>query len=142
MRTRRTTLPIILLFLAPVLAILVAVALSARHDTTHEAFIMVPFKADWHGRWETGAPGVKLIPLYVTPPRRVVAGFARDIESPAVAKETIERLGLKMTPEELLENLTVEPDPESADVIRLTYRDPTAERAEGARTDRGRESRA
>jgi hypothetical protein len=131
MPTRRVTLSIIL-FLAPVLVILVAVALSAR-PSAPEASFAVPIRADWHGRWETGVPGVKLIPLYVSPPRRVVVSVARDIESPAIAKETIERLGLKMTPEELLENLSAEADPEIADGIRLTYRDPTAENPQRAR---------
>jgi capsular polysaccharide biosynthesis protein len=62
-----------------------------------------------------------------------VAGFARDIESPAIAKEVIRRLGLRMTPDELLENLTVEPEPESAFGIRLAYRDPTGETPRRAR---------
>ncbi len=131
MPTRRVTLSIIL-FLAPVLVILVAVALSARPSAPEASFTLL-LRADWHGRWETGVPGVKLIPLYVTPPRRVVASVARDIESPTIAKETIERLGLKMTPEELLENLSAEVDPEIAHGIRVTYRDPTAESPQRAR---------
>jgi capsular polysaccharide biosynthesis protein len=56
-----------------------------------------------------------------------VVSFARDVESPAIAEEVIRRLGLRMTSDELLENLTVEPDPESAEGIRLTYRDPARE---------------
>jgi capsular polysaccharide biosynthesis protein len=125
MPTRRVTLSIIL-FLAPVLVILVAVALSTR-PSAPEASISVLLRPDWGGRWETGVPGVKFIPLYVTPPHRVVVSFARDIESPAIAEEVTRRLGLRITPDELLENLTVEPDPESADGIRLTYRDPARE---------------
>jgi capsular polysaccharide biosynthesis protein len=62
-----------------------------------------------------------------------VVSFARDIESPAIAEEVIRRLGLRMTEDELLENLTVEPDPESADGIRLTYRDPGQEEPRKAR---------
>ena len=60
-------------------------------------------------------------------------GFARDIESPAIAKETIRRLDLEMTPDELLGNLNAEPEPGSAFRIRLTYRDPTGETLERAR---------
>ena len=77
--------------------------------------------------------GGPFYPPSVTPPRRVVASIARDIERPAVAKETIERLGLKMAPEELLENLSVEVDPRSIHGIRVTYRDPTAEDPQRAR---------
>jgi capsular polysaccharide biosynthesis protein len=132
MPTRRVTLSIIL-FLAPVLVILAAVALSAR-PSAPEASISVLLRPDWGGKWETGVPGVKFIPLYVTPPHRVVVSFARDIESPAIAEEVIRRLGLdKMTPDELLGNLTVEPDPESAEYIRLTYRDPAREDPRRAR---------
>jgi hypothetical protein len=131
MPTRRVTLSIIL-FLAPVLVILVAVALSAR-PSAPEASFLVQLEPDWGGRWETGVPGVKFIPLYVTPSHRVKVSFARDIESPAIAEEVIRRLGLRMTPDELLENLTVEPAPESADGIRLTYRDPARENPQRAR---------
>ena len=131
MPTRRVTLSIIL-FLAPVLVILVAVTLSAR-PSAPEASFTVSLKDDWHGRWETGEPGVKFIPPAVKPPRRVVARIARDMESPAIAKETIERLGLKMTPEELLENLSAEPDPKLIHGIKITYRDPTAETPQRAR---------
>ncbi len=131
MPTRRVTLSIIL-FLAPALVILVAVALSAR-PSAPEASISVLLRPDWGGKWATGEPGVKFIPPAVTPPRDVAKRIARDIESHAIAKETIERLGLKMTPEELLENLSAEADPEIADGIRLTYRDPTAENPQRAR---------
>ena len=77
--------------------------------------------------------GVKFIPLYVKPLHRVVVSFARDIESPAIAEEVIRRLGLRMTTDKLLENLTVEPDRESADGIRLTYRDPAQDTPRRAR---------
>jgi hypothetical protein len=110
----------------------VAVALmNSQREAGVQASFLVPLEPDWGGRWETGVPGVKFIPLYVTPPHRVVVSFARDIESPAIAEEVIRRLGLRMTPDELLENLTVEPDPESADGIRLTYRDPAGKTPEG-----------
>jgi hypothetical protein len=85
--------------------IIVAAALSSR-PTAPTASISVHLQPDWHGKWKTGEPGVKFIPPSVTPPRRVVASFARDIESPALAKEAILRLGLRMTPDELLGNLT------------------------------------
>jgi uncharacterized protein YndB with AHSA1/START domain len=115
-----------------VLFVLFAVALSSQREAP-EASISVALEPDWGGRWETGVPGVKFIPLAVTPPHRVVVSFARDVESPAIAEGVIRRLGLRMTPDELLENLIVEPDPESALGIRLTYRDPGRETPRRAR---------
>jgi hypothetical protein len=130
MPTRRVTLSIIL-FLAPVLVILVAVALSAR-PSAPEASISVLLRPDWRGKWKTGVPGVHFIPPSVTPPGRVKATIARDIESPAIAKEVIGRLGLRMTPDELLGKLTVEPDAQFSG-IRLSYRDPARETPQRAR---------
>ena len=117
-----------------ILFVLFAVALSSqlRYEAP-EASLLVPLESDWGGRWETGVKGVKFIPLAVTPPHRVVVSFARDVESPAIAEEVIRRLGLRMTPDDLLENLTVEPDTESASAIRLTYRDPARENPRRAR---------
>jgi capsular polysaccharide biosynthesis protein len=121
--------PLAVIAILFVLFALFAVALSSqlRYEAP-EASFRLTLEPDWGGRWETGVKGVKFIPLYVTPPHRVVVSFARDVESPAIAEEVIRRLGLRMTPDELLENLTVEPDPESADGIRLTYRDPSEAR--------------
>ena len=115
-----------------ILFVLLAVALSSQREAP-EASFRLTLEPDWGGRWESGVKGVKFIPLYVTPLHRVVVSFARDIESPAIAEEVIRRLGLQMTPNELLENLTVEPDPESASAIRLTYRDPARETPRRAR---------
>ena len=115
-----------------ILFVLLAVALSSQREAP-EASFRLTLEPDWGGRWESGVKGVKFIPLYVTPPHRVVVSFARGVESPAIAEEVIRRLGLRMTPDELLENLTVEPDPESADGIRLTYRDPARENPRRAR---------
>jgi hypothetical protein len=113
------------------IVILVAVALAARPSAPEASFVVL-LEPDWKGRWETGVPGVKFIPLAVTAPESVKVSFARDIRgNPAIAEEVIRRLGLesKMTKGELLENLTVEPD--SADGIRLTYRDPARETPKG-----------
>ena len=115
-----------------ILFVLFAVALSSQREAP-EASFRLTLEPDWGGRWESGVKGVKFIPLAVTPPHRVVVSFARDVESPAIAEEVIRRLGLRMTPDELLENLTVEPDPESADGIKLTYRDPAQETPRRAR---------
>ncbi len=46
-------------------------------------------------------------------------GIARDIDTTAIAKEVIQQLGLRMTPGELLGNLTVQPDTASRFSIRL-----------------------
>src|SRR5829696_6272113 len=133
-REERNGLAIGLAILAviAILFVLFAVALSSQREAP-EASFRLTLEPDWGGRWETGVKGVKFIPLYVTPPHRVVVSFARDVESSAIAEEVIRRLGLRMTPDELLENLTVEPDPESADGIRLTYRDPAQETPRRAR---------
>jgi capsular polysaccharide biosynthesis protein len=76
--------------------------------------------------------GGPLYPPEVTPPRRVVVAMARDIETPTVAEAVIRRLGLRMTPDELLGNLTVEPDAQSSG-IKLSYRDPARETPQRAR---------
>jgi capsular polysaccharide biosynthesis protein len=115
-----------------ILFVLFAVALSSQREAP-EASFRLTLEPDWGGRWESGVKGLKFIPLYVKSLHRVVVGFARDIESPAIAEEVIRRLSLQMTPDELLSNLTAEPDPESAEGIMLTYRDPAQETPRRAR---------
>jgi len=127
MPTSRVTLVLFLFVLVAV----VALFFSTRPGTP-VASGSVLLQPDWGKRWETGVAGVQFIPPGVTPPRRVNATIARDIESPAIAKEVIGRLGLRMTPDELLGNLTVEPDAQSSG-IRLSYRDPAREAPQRAR---------
>jgi hypothetical protein len=122
----------VLVFLLFSLFVLVAVARSS-HLAAPEASIPVTLHPDWGNRWETDVKkGVDYIPPAVTPPYKVLEGFARDVESPAIAKEVIGRLGLRMTPDELLGNLTVEPDAQSSG-IRVSYRDPARETPQRAR---------
>ena len=122
----------VLVFLVFSLFVLFAVASSSYRDAP-EASTHVLLQPDWGNKWETTVKGVEYIPPAVTPSRKVVDRFARDIESPAIAEEVIRRPGLRMTPDELFRNLTVEPEPEGAFVIRLTYRDPTRESPQRAR---------
>jgi hypothetical protein len=86
-RDERSGLAILAVIIA-VLFVLFAVALSSQREAP-EASISVPLEPDWGGRWETGVPGVKFIPLAVTPPHRVVVSFARDVESPAIAEGSL-----------------------------------------------------
>jgi hypothetical protein len=81
---------------------------------------------EWEDRLETGVPGVMFIPPDIPPPPPAVAtAMAKEIERPEVAGEVIGRLGLqnKMTPDELLKNLSVTPHRES---IAISYRDPSS----------------
>jgi hypothetical protein len=115
-------------YLIAVLVTVGALFFSTRPEAP-EASVWVLPHPDWGGKWETRLLGVHVIPPTVTPPRRVVVGMARDIESPAVAEEVIRRLGLQMTPDELLGNLTVEP----SSGIRVPYRDLARETPQRAR---------
>jgi capsular polysaccharide biosynthesis protein len=130
---RRFMHKLLLMMASIAIIFFVAMVLYFQREAGVEASFLVPLEPDWGGRWETGVQEVKFIPLYVTPSHRVVVSFARDIERKTIAEEVIRRLGLRMTEDELLENLTAEPDPESADGIKLTYRDPTEEDSRRAR---------
>ena len=79
-------------------------------------------------RWDTGIPGIMLIPPAVEIPPEAPR---EAIDNPAIAREAIERLGLdgSMEPAELLENLTVERE-EGANFFRLSYRDGDPQRAQ------------
>jgi hypothetical protein len=125
--TRRVTLVLFLFVLVAV----VALFFSTRPGAPVASVWVLP-QPDWGGKWETRVPGVHFIPPEVTPPRRVVVAMARDIETPTVAEAVIRRLGLRMTPDELLGNLTVEPDAQSSG-IKLSYRDPARETPQRAR---------
>ena len=77
-----------ILAVTAILFVLFAVALSSQREAP-EASFRLTLEPDWGGRWETGVPGVKFIPLAVTPPHRVVVSFARDVESPAIAEGSL-----------------------------------------------------
>jgi hypothetical protein len=66
----------------------------------------------------------------VAPPRVHAADMASEIESPVVAEAVGRRLGLRMSPDKLLGNLTVNAHRWT---IRLTYRDPGARTPQRAR---------
>ena len=61
----------------------------------------------------------------------MVSDLARGIETPAVAKEVIRRLDLRMTPDELLDKLAVVPRGRG---IRIFYRSPVGGTPEEARS--------
>jgi capsular polysaccharide biosynthesis protein len=61
--------------------------------------------------------------------QQISLSVVEAIQSRTVAQEVIQRLGLRMKPDELSENLTVEPE-ESTVFIHLSYRDTDPERAQ------------
>jgi capsular polysaccharide biosynthesis protein len=73
---------------------------------------------------------IQLIPLAPTPetPQMLTKTMARAIESRPVAEEAIRRSGLRMDPDELLDNLTVE-QVEDTNFIVLTSEDNNPMRA-------------
>ena len=96
--------------------------------TVYEASARGMIEVDYGDRWETGIPGVMFIPPAVQIPPEAPR---EAINTPAVAREAIERLGLdgSMEPVELMENLTVEWE-EATFFIRLSYRDGDPQRAQ------------
>jgi len=60
--------------------------------------------------------------------QQVTQTVVTAVSSRSVAKDVITRLDLKMTPTDLLDNLTAEQIP-STQFIRVDYKDPNAERA-------------
>ncbi len=98
------------------------------HTPVYEASAKLVVGVNWGDRWETGIPGIELIPPAVQIPYEATR---EAIDKPAIAREAIERLGLdgSMEPAELLENLTVEWE-EATFLIRLSYRDGDPQRAQ------------
>ncbi len=72
---------------------------------------------------------IQLIPLAPAPEtlRAITQTMTDTIDSRPVAEEAVQRLELKMSPAELLDNLTIEQDAGTS-VIRLTYEDTDPER--------------
>jgi capsular polysaccharide biosynthesis protein len=80
------------------------------------------------GPAETPSGTPRGAPCSFAPTQEHVRAMALFIDSRPVAKETIRRLGLRITPDELLDNLTVEPL-EGTMLIQLTYTDTDPYRA-------------
>ncbi len=78
----------------------------------------------------TGNGKIQLIPLAPAPEtlRAITQTMTDTIDSRPVAEEAVQRLELKMSPAELLDNLTIEQDAGTS-FIRLTYEDNDPERA-------------
>jgi capsular polysaccharide biosynthesis protein len=121
----RLVLLVVLVFMGATLGV------SLWQTLVYKASAKLGLGVDWEDRWETDIPGVMLIPTTVTPLHRVVVDVARDIKSPAIAGEAIERLGLDggMEPGELLDNLSVEQEG-SPHFIQLSYKDTDPETAQ------------
>jgi capsular polysaccharide biosynthesis protein len=116
---------------ALVAVVLVAVAVSVAsllQTPTYEtsALVLVEQRSLAQG---TGNGKIQLIPLAPAPEtlRAITQTMTDTIDSPPVAEEAIQRLELKMSPAELLDNLTIEHDAGTS-VIRLTYEDTDPER--------------
>jgi protein tyrosine kinase modulator len=94
----------------------------------YEASAKLVVGVDWGDRWETGIPGIELIPPAVQIPYEATR---EAIDKPAIAREAIERLGLdgSMEPAELLENLSVEREG-GTQFVQLSYRDTDPELAQ------------
>src|SRR5215218_1747770 len=74
---------------------------------------------------EMGSGKIQLIPLAPTPERveTIYQAMAGAVDSRPVVEEAIYRLGLEMTPAELLDHLTAE-QVEGTMFIRISYEDP------------------
>ncbi len=117
--------------MAVVAVVLVAVAVSVAsllQTPTYEAsaLVLVEQRSLAQG---TGNGKIQLIPLAPAPEtlRAITQTMTDTIDSRPVAEEAVQRLELKMSPAELLDNLTIEQDAGTS-VIRLTYEDTDPER--------------
>jgi capsular polysaccharide biosynthesis protein len=111
----------ILLVVAVVVGL--AVGLSLWQAPTYEASALLMVGQDQAGGQDTNLAGS------VEGLQQLTGNMIIAIDTRPVAEEAISRLGLEMSPEELLENLTIE-QVETYQFIRLTYTDSDAERAE------------
>jgi capsular polysaccharide biosynthesis protein len=109
----------LLVALASAFVAVVVYAESALQTPTYEAtaVLLVGSKEPSDGK-------IRLIPNALPPERLWTLAHmtARAVETRPVAERVIKRLGLRMTSDELLADLTVE-QVESSEFIRLTYTD-------------------
>jgi len=97
-----------------VLAAYALTSASLQQTPTYEASALVLVA---QGQWD-GRP--RPIPKRIVPPQQLAQTIVHAIDSRPVAEEALLRLGLKMDPTELLDNLTVE-QIENTRFIVLTY---------------------
>jgi capsular polysaccharide biosynthesis protein len=107
---------------ASLLACAVVTAVSALQTPTYEASVRMWMnfqKRDDHALYPPSAvEGLRMLtPL-----------MASAIDARPYAKEAVRRLGLEMSPDKLLDNLTVE-SVDGTNLLRLTYEDADAEQA-------------
>jgi capsular polysaccharide biosynthesis protein len=115
--------------LAVVLVAVGVVGASLWQTPTYEASALV-FVDQRSLAQGTGNGKIQLIPLAPAPEtlRAITLTMTDTIDSRPVAEEVIQRLGLQISPAELLDNLTIEQDAGTS-FIRLTYEDTDPERA-------------
>jgi capsular polysaccharide biosynthesis protein len=109
---------------AAVASLLIAVAVSVAsllQTPKYEASAQV-LVGERSPAQEMGSGKIQLIPLAPTPERveKMSQAMAGAIDTRPVAQEALRRLGLKMSPEELLNKLVIE-QVESTNFIRLSY---------------------
>ena len=121
---------------AVVLVAMVVTAVSATRPPTYEASAVLMV-----GQKELSDGKIHLIPLAPAPEtlQQLTQTMAIAIESRPVAEGTIRRLGVGMSPADLLNNLTAEPV-EASQLIRLSYTDTDPARAKEVVNAVGRES--
>ena len=111
---------------AVVLVAVGVIAVSATRPPTYEASALLMV-----GQKELSDGKIPLIPLAPSPEtlQQLTHTMVVAIESRPVAEEAIQRLGLELSPDQLLNNLTVE-QVETSQFIQLTYTDSDPGRAE------------
>ena len=121
---------------ASLLAAVVVTVASLLQTPTYEASAVLMV-----GQKELSDGKIHLIPLAPAPEtlQQLTQTMAIAIESRPVAEGTIRRLGVGMTPADLLNNLTAEPV-EASQLIRLSYTDTDPARAKEVVNAVGRES--
>ena len=121
---------------ASLLAAVVVTVASLLQTPTYEASAVLMV-----GQKELSDGKIHLIPLAPAPEtlQQLTQTMAIAIESRPVAEGTIRRLGVGMSPADLLNNLTAEPV-EASQLIRLSYTDTDPARAKEVVNAVGRES--
>jgi capsular polysaccharide biosynthesis protein len=105
-------------------------AFSLFQPPVYEASAMAAVEPDWDDEWETGIPGIQLIPPAVSVPPERTREAMEAIDKPAIAEESIRRLGLSGTDEsELLDSLTYSKQ-DGLPFFKVSYKDTNPQRAQ------------
>jgi capsular polysaccharide biosynthesis protein len=104
-------------------------AFSLFQPSVYEASVPMFVEPEWGRKWETGIPGIQLIPPTVSLPPEHIREAMEAIDKPAIAQETIRRLGLSgMDESELLDNLRLTQN--GSLFFELSYKDTNPQRAQ------------